>query len=514
MSTGFVWIVGAGPGDAGLLTLKAKECLEQADVVVYDRLITPSILAFVRPTAELVYAGKTPNGNHQMPQSAINELLISKAKEGKKVVRLKNGDPFVFGRGAEEAEALANAGIPFEVVPGISSVFAVPAYAGIPLTDRRYASSFAVGTGHCAGDKPLPFKQLAKAETVVALMGVNELTKIVAELIEGGKDPQTPAAIIEWGTTPNQKTVVAPLSQLPEIAQHQRIQPPAVLVVGEVVRLRSKIAWYERKPLFGKRVLITTTEGQAETLDRKLESLGAEVIPLPVAKVAPVDDEAALFSALERALQGRYDWVVFTSPHGVRRFFEMAWRLNADARSFASTKFAVIGSSTGEELSRWGIQFDAVLTNCTDGELTKLLTPRSVPPFASLQSRVPQPLSYPLRFLLWRGQGANEISVQPFRQAGFDVDEICAYRIVPNHLPSSYLTALLKEPIHIVVFTDPSAVQSFFAVLGEELAARVLRSASIFALDFATAQAAEQKGLTVSVATEVDDLKEALAQKV
>mgnify|MGYP001626196537 CR=1 FL=1 len=514
MSTGFVWIVGAGPGDPRLLTLKAKECLEQADVVIYDRLITPSILAFARPTAELIYAGKTPNGNSQIHQSAINELLIAKAREGKKVVRLKNGDPFVFGRGAEEAEALANAGVPFEIVPGLSSVFAVPAYAGIPLTDRRYASNFAVGTGHCADGKPLPFKKLAKAETVVALMGVSELPKIVAELIEGGKDPRTPAAIIEWGTTPNQKTVVAPLAQLPEFAQRYQVQPPAVLVVGEVVRLRDKIAWCERKPLFGKRILIATTEGQTESLDRKLGDLGAEVIPLPVAKVAPVNDKETLSAAIELVLQGHYDWVVFTSPQGVRKFFEIAWQFNADARSFASIKFAVIGSSTGKELQRWGIRFDAMLANCTNGELTELLITQSIPSHETISSRVQQPVSRPLRLLLWRGHGTGEALAQLLKQAGVDVDEICAYRIVPNHLPSHYLTALLKEPVHIVIFADAPSVRAFFTVLGEELVARVLQNASTFALDFNTAQTAAQKGLTVSAIPEIDSLAEAIIQRL
>jgi len=281
---GFVWLVGAGPGDASLLTLKAKECLKRADVVIYDRLVAPSVLSFARPDAELIYAGKEPGGE-KTSQAWINETMVAKAREGKKVVRLKNGDPFVFGRGAEELEALAEAGVPFEIVPGVSSAFAVPAYAGIPLTDRRFASSFAVGVGKSAeeGNDSVDFCKLAQADTVVALMAVGELEKVIAQLMEGGKSPKTPAALIEWGATPKQRVTIAQLKDLPSIARSKNVRPPAVLVVGEVVRFRDKLAWYERKPLFGKRVLLPCIDPENE-LASDLEDLGAEVVRLPVAK--------------------------------------------------------------------------------------------------------------------------------------------------------------------------------------------------------------------------------------
>jgi len=281
---GFVWLVGAGPGDASLLTLRAKECLKRADVVIYDRLVAPSVLSFARPNAELIYAGKEPEGE-KTSQAWINETMIAKAREGKKVVRLKNGDPFVFGRGAEEAEALADAGVPFEIVPGVSSAFAVPAYAGIPLTDRRFASSFAVGVGKSAeeGNGSVDFCKLAQADTVVALMAVGELEKVIAQLMEGGKSPKTPAALIEWGATPKQKVTVDQLKDLPSIARSKNVRPPAVLVVGEVVKFRDRLAWYERKPLFGKRVLLPCIDPENE-LASDLENLGAEVVRLPVAK--------------------------------------------------------------------------------------------------------------------------------------------------------------------------------------------------------------------------------------
>ena len=281
---GFVWLVGAGPGDASLLTLRAKDCLKRADVVIYDRLVAPSVLSFARPDAELIYAGKEPGGE-KTSQAWINETMIAKAKEGKKVVRLKNGDPFVFGRGAEEAEALADAGVPFEIVHGVSSAFAVPAYAGIPLTDRRFASSFAVGVGKSAedGNDSVDFRNLAQADTVVALMAVGELEKVVAQLMEGGKSPETLAALIEWGATPKQRVTIAQLKDLPSVAHSRSVQPPAVLVVGEVVKFRDKLAWYERKPLFGKRVLLPCFDAENE-LASDLEELGAEVVRLPVAK--------------------------------------------------------------------------------------------------------------------------------------------------------------------------------------------------------------------------------------
>jgi uroporphyrinogen III methyltransferase/synthase len=504
MAKGFVWIVGAGPGDVRLLTLKAKEALEQAEVVVYDRLLTPSILSLVRPEAELIYAGKTPGGA-KVSQDVINALLIAKAREGKKVVRLKNGDPFIFGRGAEEAEALVEAGIPFEIVPGLSSVFAVPAYAGIPLTDRRFASSFAVGVGHGAEEAtPVNFRQLASAETVVALMAVGELRRVVAELLEGGKDPETPAALIEWGATPRQRTLVAPLHRLPEMAQEVGMQPPAVLVVGEVVRLRERIAWFERKPLFGKRILVTRAEEQAEALASKLEDLGAEAIRLPLIRIVPTEDDAPLNAALERALNGGYDWIVFTSTHGVRTFFERVQRHGKDARAFASVRFAVIGPATGDALRQWGIQPDLMPTRYTNEGLAEAILANDQCPMTIENDQCPMANGGKAkRFLLWRAHGAREVLAQRLREAGALVDEVYAYRTVPNELPDEYLAAVLKEPIHIVTFTSPSAVNAFFAVLGEGRARHLLATAAIACIGPVTEQAVRQRGFEPSVVSEV-----------
>jgi len=469
---GFVWIVGAGPGDARLLTLRAKRCLEQADVIVYDRLVSPSVLSLARPDAEFIYAGKTPKGE-KTPQEWINEVLVAKAKEGKKVVRLKNGDPFVFGRGAEEAEALFDAGVPFEIVPGVTSAVAVPAYAGIPLTDRRYSSSFAVGVGkkakgevqNCSGD----FQKLAQADTVVVLMAVEEMEKVTQQLMEGGKPPETPAAIIEWGATPDQKVVVSTLANLPEDARKQKVQPPAVLVVGEVVKFRKKLLWYERKPLFGKRVLVAHADGEKPPSE-ELEDLGAEVVSLPVAKVEPKENDPLLQKTVAELLKGNYQWVVFSDQHAVKTFFDALNRRGLDLRAFPSIKFAAFGSPAEKALKQRGVVPDFSSEHFNGKGSTDLLSLK----VARQRNRV--------RFLLWSGEGEGEFLAKRLSGLGM-VDRVCAYRIAPNPLPESFLDAVLKEPVQIVVFSPLSLamVKALFEVLGAERARRVLDNAEVLA---------------------------------
>ncbi len=465
--TGFVWIVGAGPGDARLLTLKAKYCLEQADVVIYDRLISPSILSLARPDAEFIYAGKTPNGA-KIPQDWINKTMIDKAREGKKVVRLKNGDPFVFGRGAEEAEALYNAGVPFEIVPGVTSVVAVPAYAGIPLTDRRFSSNFAVLVGKKAESETskhtADFQKLAQADTVVALMAVEELEEVTAQIMAGGKPPDTPAAIIEWGTTPRQKVVVSTLKNLSRDARAHDIQPPAVLVVGEVVKFRKRLAWYEHKPLFGKRILITHSQ-ETEQLTNSLEDLGAEVVRLPVVRFETNDDKPSPQKAINRTLKGCYEWIVFNSSHGVRTFFESVHRRGFDVRTFPTVKFAAIGFNAKEALKQWGIHPDMVFECLSDEGAIEV--------FASELAK----RGGKNRLLFWDGDGRWELlkRLERFRT----VDRVCAYRAVTNRLSESFLNALLREPIPIVILTDLTAAKAFFEVVGVERAKRILENAEM-----------------------------------
>lgn len=506
---GFVWIVGAGPGDARLLTLKAKECLEQADVIVYDRLVTPSVLSLARPDAELIYAGKTPNGE-RTPQEWINEVLVNMAKEGKKVVRLKNGDPFVFGRGAEEAEALADAGIPFEIVPGVSSAFAVPAYAGIPLTDRRFASQFSVGTGKSAereGKKSnSDFRQLAKADTVVALMAVGELEEVVSQLIEGGKSPDTLAAIIEWGATPHQKVLVAELGNLPSEARKQNVKPPAVLIVGEVVRLREKLIWYERKPLFGKRILFPCTD-ETKDLASKLEDLGAEVVRLPVAKIATRKNEASLQRAVKETLDGSHNWVLFTDELGVHISFERVKRNGSDLKTSTLVKFAAVNQELKDASINSGIHPDLSLGRRKSANGSKVIV--KINGNGRKSKRVE-------KLLALESVCSSKVQADELYRFKMRLGEGHTYTIVPNLLSSSFLDAVLKEPIHIVVFASAPLAKSFFGVLGNKRAKRVLENAEVWVVGSSTEQFCRQQGVkpsAVMVAHTFDGLLKALTKR-
>ena len=349
---GKVHLVGAGPGDPGLITVAGLHRLKEADVIVYDRLVNEELLREARSDAELIFVGKIAGESHD--QEAINRLLIEKAREGKQVVRLKGGDPFVFGRGGEEATALREAGIVFVVVPGVTSAVAVPAYAGIPVTHRGLASTFAVITGHEDPEKPeasLDWVKLATAvDTLVFLMGTKTLPEIVEKLIANGRAPETPVAVIRWGTTPEQRTVTGTLGDIVEHVRDAGLTPPAITVVGEVVRMRAKLSWFEKRPLFGKRVLITRTRRQASTLARLLAAEGAIPIELPAIKIEPSADPNSLRDAIDALVAGRYAWTVFTSANAVALWFEHLRERGLDARSFAATKVAAIGPATSEAL--------------------------------------------------------------------------------------------------------------------------------------------------------------------
>ena len=320
---GKVYLIGAGPGDPGLLGLKAKECLETADAVVYDRLADPRILAFARKDAEMVYVGKA-SANHTMRQPDINKLLVKLAAEGKTVARLKGGDPFVFGRGGEEAIELLEAGLPFEFVPGVTSAIAVAEYAGIPVTHRHVATSFAVITGHedpTKGASTINWQGLATAvDTLVFLMGVENIEKISSRLIENGRSADCPAAVIRWGTHPEQRTLVTTLGKAAADVKANNLKPPAIFIVGDVVNLRKQLQWFDNKPLFGKTVVVTRARAQASDLTKKLEAQGAKVIEVPAIKIVPADDYAPLDAAI--ADINAYKWLVFTSANGVEYFFE------------------------------------------------------------------------------------------------------------------------------------------------------------------------------------------------
>ena len=352
-----VYLVGAGPGDPGLLTVRADEVLRRADVVVYDRLSVEALLDLAPTTAERISVGKAP-GRVTMPQADINALLVERGRTGATVVRLKGGDPFVFARGGEEAAALAEAGVPFEIVPGITSAIAVPAYAGIPVTLRHSSTSFTVITGHedpaAGADGSVDWRAVAQVGgTIVILMGVARIARIAEELIAGGLDPATPVAAVRWGTRPEQQTVRATLATIGA----ESLGTPSVIVVGEVAAV--DLAWFERRPLFGKRVVVTRTRQQASTLSRALREAGAEPIEVPVIEIAdPADGGAALRDAVTRL--GTYDWVVVTSPNGAARLLAALDEAGLDARAFGAARVAAIGPATAAALASGGIRADLV----------------------------------------------------------------------------------------------------------------------------------------------------------
>ena len=449
--SGQVYLVGAGPGDPGLFTLKGIECLRHADVVVYDRLSSPILLDYVPPHAERIYVGKASH-EHVLPQDEINALLVQKAAEGKTVVRLKGGDPFVFGRGGEEALALAEAGISFEIVPGVSSAVAVPAYAGIPVTHRGTAASFAVFTGHREDKSQIstPQKnggqalnhQLSRADTLVSLMGVENLENIVASSLAAGYAWETPAAVIRWGTTPQQETVVGTLGDIVE--RSQGLGPPAVLVVGQVVALREKLRWFEHRPLFGKRILVTRAHEQASELSALLISLGAEPIEFPVIKILPADDTTPLDAALTR----HYDWVIFTSVNGVKAVWVRLQAMGRDARALGGTRLCAIGPATSKELATHGLRADFVPAEYVSEAI-----------ITGIGNVAGQ------RILLPRADIARETLADGLRQKGALVDQVTAYRTVTADAQDPQaqdIRAMLESgQIDAITFTSSSTVRGF-----------------------------------------------------
>ena len=346
-SKGTVYLVGAGPGDVGLLTLRGAELLGRADVVVHDALVNRDLLRLAPKTAEIIYGGKRSN-DHAIPQDELNALLIAKARAGKIVVRLKGGDPYIFGRGGEEASELAAAKIPFEVVPGISSTVAAPNYAGIPLTHRDHCSSFTVITGHEDPDKDEPgidWAQAAKIPgTKVVLMGVQRIREISQKLTANGLPAETPVAMVRWGTTGRQQSIAGTLATIADIVKQTKFTAPAVTIIGDVVKLRKHLNWFETRPLFGQRIVVTRTREQASELARQLADLSAEVLEIPTIKIVPPSRPADLADALLEL--NSYDWIVFTSPNGVTTFFEYFFRAFDDLRDFGGMRIAAVGPAT------------------------------------------------------------------------------------------------------------------------------------------------------------------------
>lgn len=495
--TGTVILVGAGPGDPGLLTLRALAALQSADVLLYDALASDATVALTARDAERIFVGKR-GGHHAMTQDEIEALIVRKAREGKRVVRLKGGDPFIFGRGGEEAQTLVAAGIPFEIVPGISSSVAAPAYAGIPVTHREHNTAFTVATGHEDPTKPestIDWARLADPHrTLVFLMAMGNLSAITARLIEHGLDACTPVAVIQDGTRPSQRTITGTLETIAQDAQHAGLQAPAIVVVGSVVRLREELRWFDRGPLFGKRLLITRPAHQANDFAQTLYAHSVEPILASTIVIGTPDDPHAAHRAIDEL--AAYGWVVFTSRNGVDAFFDRLTSLDSDARYLARTKVAAIGTKTAQRLHHYGIRADLVPHAFISEEIGRALIERT---------REGE------RILIYRAQEARDVLPQMLEDAGRRPTVVAAYKTSFVDDPQF---AQKVERADIVTFTSASTVRGFAHLLGGADAARAAAQGKLIAcIGPITADAAKEIGLHSDVVADVftaDGLLEAI----
>ena len=489
---GKVWLVGAGPSDPGLLTIKGKAVLAQAQVVVYDALVSAGILSMIPEAAEKIYVGKRA-GNHAMDQEEISRLLAHKAGEGKRVVRLKGGDPFLFGRGGEELLVLREYGIDYEVVPGVSSALAVPAYNGIPVTDRNCASSVHIITGHKRDGQPLtlPFKAYVKTEgTLVFLMGLSALPDIVRGLLAAGMDAQTPAAVLEKGTTAGQRRVCAALAELETAVDDAHMHTPAIIVVGAVAALSEQLAWYEHLPLFGRRFVLTRPKERMDALAEQLRARGAEVIELPAIETKTLPLSEKMQQSFEKLSKKSYDCLVFTSPSGVHTFFEMLWDNGYDARVLSGVKLAVIGNGTKSALRECGLLAD-LMPEVYDG--------------ASLGTMLGETLADGSRVLIARSAIGNPKLVTCMEERAAElgktisVTDLAIYETVTKQNELIPVERLFKEAvIDGVFFTSSSTVRAFLQTNPKVDPARLCA----LCIGEMTAQAAREAGMRVEVATE------------
>lgn len=496
---GHVMLVGAGPGDPGLLTLKGAEALRRADVVVYDHLVSPRLLGLCRPEARRVYVGKEAD-RHTATQGAINTLLVGHARAGRAVVRLKGGDPFVFGRGGEEALALGRARIPYDVVPGVSSALAAPAYAGIPVTHRAMATSMAVITGHEDPAKPsstVRWDRLAQAgDTLVILMGVGALPGIAAQLRRHGRRAATPCAVIEWGTLPRQRVVTGTLSTIAQRARRAGIRPPAVIVVGDVVLLRKQLAWFESKPLFGRRILVTRAADKAGAITGQLDLLGAEVEELPAIEIAPLKTNGAFHDTVARLPDT--DWVFFTSPEGLERFMQLLKPLRKDLRWLRDCHIGAIGPKTAAAIEACGLHVDFVPRRFSQEGMVRDF------PARVLQGK---------RGVIFSAQDSRDVLAEGLQRRGMRVQRIAVYRTVMPKALRQGVKTLFERPFDFVTVTSASCVDHLYDALsaaGQAQRFPALRFASIGPV---TSQAVRERGGRVAVEASVSTI-EGLVQAI
>ncbi|MEE9584204.1 MAG: uroporphyrinogen-III C-methyltransferase [Candidatus Brocadiales bacterium] len=480
-----VYLVGSGPGDPGLISVRGLECIKRADVIIYDYLVSEELLKYARKDAEIIYVGKE-GSRHTLEQDEINELIVNKVQPDRTVVRLKGGDPFVFGRGGEEAMCLAERGIAFEVIPGITAAIAAPAYAGIPVTHRGYTSTLGLITGHedpTKGGSALPWDKLSTAVgTLGVYMGVKNLPYIVKELLKNGRPKDTPVAIIRWGTTPQQKTVVGTLEDIVE--KSKGVEPPAVTVVGEVVKLREYLNWFETRPLYGRTVVVTRARDQASDFARELEELGARVIEFPTIKITEPTD----ISPLDKALRdlGSFHWVVFTSVNGVDAFFQRLFHLGMDARELKGVKICAIGPATAEGVRRYYLGVDCQPSKYVAEEVLEELRRRE-----NLEGK---------RVLMPRADIARSFLPEELKKLGADAVEVTAYRTVLAETGDrKLLERLTAGEVDVVTFTSSSTVRNFVQLIGRENLAKLNGKVRFASIGPITTETAKELGVKVAL---------------
>jgi uroporphyrinogen III methyltransferase/synthase len=486
-----VYLVGAGPGDPLLVTRRALELIARADVIVRDRLVPGELMSEARPDAEVLYAGKRP-GADSISQEEINRLLIDRARAGRVVVRLKGGDPFVFGRGGEEAEALAEANVPFEVVPGVTAGVAAPAYAGIPITHRDQASAVAFVTGHEDPGKDgssLDWKALAAFPgTLVFYMGVRNLDLLAERLIEHGRSAGEPAAVVERGSLPGQRTIVGPLQAIAELAVARGLRPPAITVVGPVASLRERLAWLERRPLHSRRVVVTRARAQASSLVERLTELGADVIEAPAIRIVPRRDDPEIGAAIRRLADSYYDIVCLTSSNGARLLVDAVAQEGLDARALAGTTIAAIGPGTADALRERGLTPDLVPERSVAEELSAALVERGIDG---------------KRVLVARAAEAREVLPETLALGGADVDVVALYDTVQEQLDAEQLNRIAEADY--VTFTSSSTVRRFVDAIGG--VERWPRRARIVSIGPITTETARELGLRVDLEAARHDIR-------
>lgn len=489
--TGKVYLIGAGPGDPGLITLRGKYLLERAEVVVYDYLANKKLLNYVPKNAKFIYAGKKGGGLHAYTQEGINQLLVDHAKAGNMVVRLKGGDPFIFGRGGEEIEEIVAEGIDFEVVPGVTSATAAATYAGIPITHRDYTASVAFVTGHEDPTKKysnIRWDKLATgAGTIVIYMGIKTLPDVTKKLIDYGRSPDTPVAVVRWASTPHQRSVEGTLATISEVVKEADIKPPALVIIGDVVKLRKTIDWYESRPLFNRRIVVTRTREQASELVAKLEEYGAECLEYSTIHIEPVADYALLDQAFEDI--ARYQWILFTSLNAVTYFFKRLHETGRDSRALAGPKIAAVGRTTADELLKYGLRADLIPQRFTGEGLAEAL----------LESKVGKGS----HVLLPRALRASEILPETLQDAGAEVNVVPVYQNVPPQGRKEELREqLLEGNVDLLTFTSSSTVTNFLTMVdakSDEELQKMLENVTIAAIGPITAETVVQNGLQVHI---------------